>query len=108
MANPEKAFNAGDETQVKGRKRKAELARENELNDLRAVMGTEAGRRFIWRLLGITGIHRTSFNTNALTMAKDEGQRNVGLTIEAEVLEADTKAYLTMQQEAINKENEDE
>lgn len=98
----EKVYNAENETQVKGRKRKDEIRRERELNDLRFVMGHEQGRRFIWRMLALTGMHRTSFETNALSMAMKEGQRNVGLTLTAEIMEADTKSYLTMQLEAQN------
>lgn len=98
----EKTFNAENETQVKGRKRKDEIRREREMNDLRFVMGHEQGRRFVWRLLTITGITRSSFETNALSMAMKEGQRNVGLTLTAEIMEADTKSYLTMQLEAAN------
>lgn len=103
----EQTFNAGEETQVKKRVRKEELEARQAEDDLRAVMAMVQGRRFIWRWLGITGIHRTSFSTNALTMAKDEGRRNVGLQLEAELMEADVRGYLTMQNEAINKEKAD-
>ena len=101
------SYNAENETQVKGRKRKAELQRERELNDLRFVMGHEQGRRLVWRILTNTGMNRTSFETNALSMAMKEGQRNVGLMLMAEIMEADTKSYLTMQLEAANLKEQD-
>lgn len=103
----QKPYNAGDEVQVKTRKRRLDLERKQETNDLQSVMGTAYGRRFIWRWLGITGVHRTSFNTNALSMAHAEGQRGVGLMLEAEIMETDPKLYLTMQAEAISQEEID-
>lgn len=52
--------------------------REQNRNDVETVMRSDAGRRFIWRLLGWTHIHQTSFTKNQVTFFK-EGQRDVGL-----------------------------
>ena len=108
MSDPESNFNASDEAQVKGRKRKGEAQRDRDLKDLREVMSTHGGRRFIWnQVLGYAGIHRSSFSTNALSMAHSEGQRSSGLKVLADILEADTNAYLLMQSEALSSANKE-
>lgn len=55
----------------------------NEVNDLKWVMSNKRGRRFMFRLLERAGVWRLSFNTNALTMAFNEGNRNEGLRLQA-------------------------
>ena len=106
MSDPE-IYNAGDEAQVKGRGRKADLARRRELDDLKQVMSSAAGRRLVWRALGYCGVHRSSFSTNAIQMSYSEGRRNVGLWLESEVMEVSPEHYLLMQQEAFTKEKSD-
>lgn len=108
MSEPEATFNASDEVQVKSRKRKGDAQRERDLKDLREVMSTPAGRRFIWhQVLSRTGIHKSSFSTNALSMAYSEGLRSFGLMVEADITEADTNAYLLMQSEALSSANKE-
>lgn len=67
--------------------------------DVAGVMSTPEGRRFTWRLLCECGIFRTSFNTNALSMAFAEGQRNIGLMLQARLAKAAPKMYQTMLEE---------
>ena len=95
--------NAADEAQVQGRKRKAQVQQERRTAALKEVLASRAGRDVIWNLISEAGVYRTSFNTNALAMAHAEGQRNVGLRLLANVMEASLSSYLLMQDEA-NKE----
>jgi len=60
------------------KKLRERLVRENEEVDLKWLMGSKRGRRIIWRLLDQAGVFRLSFNTNAMTMAFAEGNRNFG------------------------------
>jgi len=60
------------------KKLRDKLVRENEEVDLKWLMGSKRGRRIIWRLLDQAGVFRLSFNTNAMTMAFAEGNRNFG------------------------------
>lgn len=62
-------------------------------------MNTEQGRRFIWRLLGLCGVYRTSFTGNSGTFF-NEGARNIGLMVLADVQEVALDAYLQMVKEA--------
>lgn len=54
------------------------LESQNEEVDLKWLMGSKRGRRIIWRLLEQSGVFRLSFNTNAMSMAFAEGNRNFG------------------------------
>ena len=94
-----KTFNAADEDQVKTRKRKDERLRERELNDLRLVMSSVEGRRFVWRLLEKAGVFRTSFTGNSTTFF-NEGMRNMGLMVLGDVHEAAAEAYIVMMNES--------
>lgn len=58
----------------------AEKARQED-EDFRWLANTGKGRRILWRLLEDAGVFRTSFNTNALQMAANEGNRNYGLRV---------------------------
>ena len=99
MTEKAKTFNAADEDQVKTRKRKDERLRERELNDLRVVMSSVEGRRFVWRLLEKAGVFRTSFTGNSTTFF-NEGMRNMGLMVLGDVHEAAADAYIMMMNES--------
>lgn len=69
-----------------GEQNKAREAQEKKLidrniSDLRRVMSLVEGRRFIWRVLQEAGVYRDSFDTNALVMAKLNGERRIGTFI---------------------------
>lgn len=74
-------------------------ARRVELDDLRWMIAHKQGRRILWRLLERTGLYRSSFNTNGMTMAMNEGQRNLGLFLLAELMDAAPDAYAQMLKE---------
>ena len=75
--------------------------REEEINDLRAVLSSVSGRRFIWRLLERGGVFRSSFNAESDSYtAFNEGRRNLGLLVLNDILEADLDAFTLMQEEA--------
>ena len=44
-----------------------EVKRDNEINDLKIVMETAAGRRLMWRLLASAKIFQTCFTGNSTT-----------------------------------------
>lgn len=58
---------------------KAKLAQQIEIDDLKWQMSDKRGRRNVFRDLERAGVWRISFNSNALTMAFNEGMRNHGL-----------------------------
>lgn len=77
------------------------LQAEQATNDLRAVMGTPEGRRFMWALLGECGLFRSSYHPSAL-IHFNEGQRSIGLSLMARITGECPDLYLTMQGEAID------
>lgn len=94
-----KSYNAADEENVRTRKRKDESIRDRELADLKMVMDSLEGRRFVWRLLDKAGVFRTSFTGNSATFF-NEGMRNMGLVVLADVHEACAEQYIQMMTEA--------
>jgi len=66
------------------------------LRDLDELMSLPAGARFIWRLLERAGVYRSSFSTDALIMAAQEGRRDIGLKLLAEILEACPEKYINL------------
>lgn len=77
------------------------IQREREVADLVAVMGSPAGRRFVWKLLGECGLYRSSYHPSAL-IHFNEGQRSIGLALLASLTADCPELYLTMQSEAID------
>lgn len=76
--------------------------------DMQAVMGTQAGRRFVWQVLaGRCGTFGASFTGEALTGAFNEGRRAVGLELMAALQEVCPEAYLAMLGEASSAQTED-
>ena len=77
----------------------AKLARQQQVDDLKWLMAHPQGRRIVTRLFERTGIRRTPFNTNGSTMAFNAGAQNVGLWLEAEILETSFDGYMKLLKE---------
>lgn len=106
MTNSNKALvgNASDSEQVKNAKRSEESKRNQELNDVEFVLSTPQGRRFLWRLLGVCHVFKTSFTGNSTTFF-NEGKRDIGLRLLADINESSPDSYLKMMQEAKKEQN---
>lgn len=76
-----------------------EQERTQELNDLKSILATDHGKRFIQRLLDRSGIHQPTYgsSSNISDFAFLEGRREFGLFILAEITQADHNAWLDMQ-----------
>lgn len=68
--------------------------RRRELEDLRWLLGHPQGRRIASRLLDEAGVFRSSFNTSGSVMAFQEGKRNIGLFLTAELIDASPDGYM--------------
>lgn len=73
--------------------------RERADSELRFVMADARGRRFVWQLLGEAGIYRSSFATDPLVMAHNEGKRDTGLRLLDRLLRVTPGDYLKAQEE---------
>jgi hypothetical protein len=96
---------ASDEDQVSHAEDLDRSVRERELQDLGDVLSTEAGRRLIYRLLGIAGVYRSSFTGNSTTFF-NEGQRSVGLIFLDDINTHFPERFLEMLCEAKRRQEE--
>jgi hypothetical protein len=78
---------AGQEAQREKSAREATQRARVAADDLKWVMQNKRGRRFVHGVLDRAGVFRTSFHTNALTMAFNEGARNEGLKLTTLLME---------------------
>ena len=84
----------------------AERQHNQEVEDLRSILKTVYGKRFVWKWLGAAGIFRQSFIAgSADSTAFNEGRRSIGNALLAEVLEVRPDSYSEMVKYA--KEEED-
>lgn len=95
-----------DPTDLLGQEREAEAERlqvrerrRRELDDLKWLMAHPQGRRITARLLARAGVDKTSFNHSGSVMAFNEGRRDMGLFIKAEVFEASPDGYFKILKE---------
>ena len=95
----EQPFDAGDKAQVEKAKSKVQNKQARLEDGFRQVMGSANGRAFIWELLSICGLFRTSFNPSNAITAFNEGQRNIGLEIMAKVHRLKPEKYIPMVRE---------
>lgn len=87
------------------KERLTEAARREEIDDVRWLMSSKRGRRFMWRLLEQAGIYRTTYVNSATQTAFLEGGRNFGLMLVADIHAGGLEQYTQMVAEA-HKENE--
>ena len=66
--------------------------------DIKWLMSSPRGRRIVWRILGITGIYRSSFTGNSETFFR-EGGRSIGLQVLGWVNAHAVDRYVAMLQE---------
>lgn len=80
-------------------KQQQKLDEQEARNDIIAVLGTAAGRRYIWRQLENARVFSSSYAQQSNQTFFREGQRNVGLRMFTEVLDASPELFLQMQKE---------
>ena len=78
------------------------VARETEIADLKWLMSSKRGRRIVWRLLDLSGPFRLSFDTNAMKMAFNEGNRSLGNRLLDEVMNLCPEMFPVMLKELRN------
>jgi hypothetical protein len=94
-----------DPKQVKEKGEKAKSRIQRDIDDMATILSDVRGRRFLWRYLQECGVFKTSFNNSGSVTAFNEGMRNIGLKLLAEIMEADSEAYTLMATES-KKENQ--
>lgn len=77
-----------------------EQLQQRHADDVKKVMSTESGRRFIWGRLTQAGVFQTTFRTDTNTTMFLEGNRNAGLTLFNDVFGICPDLYSKMAAEA--------
>jgi len=93
--------NAGDEGQVESGKKKERFNRKDELNDIKFILSTKQGRRFIWRILSHCRVFESIWHQSAM-IHYNSGIQDTGHFVLAEIIESDKELYLLMQKENMN------
>lgn len=97
----ETEVNVDEQKQVKKRKKKWQLDREREVEELKHILSTSGGRWLLWRILEKCGLYQTTTNvSNPYVMAHKSGQRDLGIWLLKEILEADQNGYTMIMSEA--------
>jgi len=87
-----------EEARNEAERRRVEDARKTTAEDIRWLMSSPRGRRIAWWLMDITGVFRTSL-PNDVNMPVREGARNIGLAVQAALVDHAPDAYFNMYQE---------
>ena len=103
-AAPTAAYDAGDRRHVERREKTAKTARLQRNEDFRWLMGDLRGRRFVWDLLAKAGLFRSSLGLSPELTAFNEGRRDLGLAVLADMMRLCPGQYARMQAEAISKQ----
>ena len=90
-----------DASRVESAKR-ADFLLKQEHDDLKWLMSGKRGRRVAYRFLARAGIGQSSFNTNALSMAFNEGRRQQGVALFDTIMAICPEHYTTMLEEQKN------
>lgn len=91
--------NAADE---KSLRKQAKAARQIDVQRqeiMRGIMSVPAGREWLYSLLERYAVFRTVFSTSGLQMAFNEGQRNAGLQLLTDAMDASPDQFIAMLRE---------
>lgn len=98
-------YDASDPVQVKERRRRLKVIEKQRGDYIRSVMNVRQGRAWLYEILEMCHVFKTSFSSDAATMAFSEGERNVGLKMMADIMQHAPDMYAMMLKEAEEKED---
>ena len=82
---------------------KRKRRKQRDINDLKDILAIPQGRRYIWKLWGLTGVFRASYvPKDANLTAFKEGQRDIGLALLQDINEASPTALGQMRSEYLS------
>jgi hypothetical protein len=80
-----KAFDPNDPASVAERQKAIDLRAIQNKRVIGDLLGTASGRNWVWSILERTHFLSTSFTSDPQTMAFQEGERNIGLVLWAQI-----------------------
>lgn len=99
MSLPDPLDIRGQEQAREKAQERAALAAKTEEDDIKWLASNKRGRRIVYRILERAGVWQSSFNTNAIQMAFNEGRRNEGLALMAKLMAYCPDAFALMTKE---------
>lgn len=81
---------------------KKRIQRDKELDDIKQLMGSRAGRRLAWRFISLAGVYRDSGNLDLGPMAYEKGLRVLGQMLIVDIHAACPEQYEVMKREQRN------
>ncbi len=103
MMDDEDQYDASDEKHIAAAERKAAQDEMNRVNVVRGIMGDKKGRAWMYDIMEKCHMYSPSFIPNdPYTTAFNEGERNVGNRILADIMKAAPDQYVKMCRENSN------
>jgi predicted Fe-S protein YdhL (DUF1289 family) len=96
--NPE--YDAGNQRHVERAEKASKTARRQRDEAFRWLMADQRGRRIVWSLLGKASVFQSSMAGSSELTAFNEGRRDVGLALLADIMRLCPESYTRMQAEA--------
>ena len=78
---------------------------QRDLGDVKVLMGTVSGRRFLYRLLSASGMYAVPGGLDPYFLAFHAGQRSIGLWVAGEIEDGDAEAYHELMIEQTHEEH---
>ncbi len=95
-------YDAGDPAQVKDARLSARDKDRLRAEAISAIMDVPACREYLWELLEFCKTFQSPFSSNALVMAHNTGEQNVGFKILADITDAAPAQYIQLLEEKKN------
>lgn len=93
-------YNAGDRKSVRSAEKASRLSERERMDFTRQMMSTTQGRSWASSFLVRCHIFATSFTPDALATAYAEGERNIGLLVLNDIMQACPDQYILMMRES--------
>jgi len=75
MSNYDPLDQAGQDKARSDSRTRDKLVESTDIGDVQWLMSNKRGRRIVWHMLDRANLFASSFNTNSMTMARDEGAK---------------------------------
>jgi hypothetical protein len=93
--------NAASKKQVESAEARQRRLQAREVSDMREILSTSSGRRFLWNLMAKCKTFESVFETSS-RIAYNAGQQDIGHFLLAKIDEADAAMFFKMREENKN------
>lgn len=92
-------YDASNPEEVKKAEQRERDERKRQLDDIRTLLSSSSGRRFVWRILEKCNSFSSVFSNDASFMAYNAGQQDLGHFLMAEITEANPSLLFKLMKE---------